>query len=152
MRGASTISMQLAKNLFLSPERTLSRKLEEALITIALEQSLDKQRIMEIYLNIIEWGDGIYGIGPAARYYFGKSPARLSAVESAFLASIIARPRICRPDPFSRLGHWWRQYLRVILYKMYRMGAADLDDMIEVVSGKEEWQVEAPAKADGQHL
>jgi len=134
VRGASTISMQLAKNLFLSPERTLSRKLEEALITIALEQNLDKRRIMEIYLNIIEWGDGVYGIGPAARYYFGKMPAQLSPVESAFLASIIARPRIWRPDPLSRLGSGWRKYLRVILWKMYRMGAADLDDVIEVVS------------------
>lgn len=130
VRGASTISMQLAKNLFLSPERTLSRKLEEALITIALEQNLDKRRIMEIYLNIIEWGEGIYGIGPAARYYFGKRPSHLSAVESAFLASIIARPRIWRPDPLSRLSYGWRQYLRVILYKMYRMGAANLDDVI----------------------
>ena len=138
VRGASTITMQLAKNLFLSPERTLSRKLEEALITIALEQNLDKRRIMEIYLNIIEWGDGVYGIGPAARYYFGKRPAELSAVESAFLASIIARPRIWRPDPLSRIGNGWRHYLRVILYKMYRMGAADLDDMIEVVSQREE--------------
>ena len=134
VRGASTISMQLAKNLFLSPERTLSRKLEEALITIALEQNLDKRRIMEIYLNIIEWGDGIYGIGPAARYYFSKRPAQLSTVESAFLASIIARPRNWRPDPLSRLGSGWRHYLRVILYKMYRMGAADLDDLIEVMS------------------
>lgn len=132
VRGASTISMQLAKNLFLSPERTLSRKLEEALITVALEQHLDKRRIMEIYLNIIEWGDGIYGIGPAARYYFGKRPAELSPVEAAFLASIIPRPRIWRPDPLSRLSNGWRQYLRVILYKMYQSGAADLDDMIEV--------------------
>jgi len=131
VRGASTISMQLAKNLFLSPERTLSRKLEEALITVALEQSLDKQRIMEIYLNIIEWGDGIYGIGPAARYYFGKHPAQLSPLESAFLASIIARPRIWRPDPLSRLGQGWRENLRVILCRMYRMDAADIEDLLD---------------------
>lgn len=130
VRGASTISMQLAKNLFLSPERTLSRKLEEALITVALEQSLDKKRIMEIYLNIIEWGDGIYGIGPAARYYFAKNPAQLSPLESAFLASIIARPKIWRPDPLSRLGQGWRENLRVILCRMYRMGAADIEDLL----------------------
>ncbi|BCS55436.1 biosynthetic peptidoglycan transglycosylase [Geobacter sp. SVR] len=137
VRGASTISMQLAKNLFLSPERTLSRKLEEALITVAIEQSLDKRRILEIYLNIIEWGNGIYGIGPAARYYFGKSPQQLSPRESAFLASIIARPKDWRPDPFSRLGQGWQEYLRVILCRMYRMGAADVEDLlIAGVSGE----------------
>lgn len=130
VRGASTISMQLAKNLFLSPERTLSRKLEEALITVALEQNLDKKRIMEIYLNIIEWGDGIYGIGPAARYYFGKNPSQLSAMESAFLASIIARPKNWRPDPLSKLGPGGRENLRVILCRMYRMGAVDIEDLI----------------------
>ena len=131
VRGASTITMQLAKNLFLSPERTLSRKLEEALITVALEQNLDKKRILEIYLNIIEWGNGIYGIGPATRYYFGKHPAELSPVESAFLASIIARPRNWRPDPLSRLGQGWRKYLQVILCKMYQMGAADVEDLVD---------------------
>ncbi|SNB46108.1 biosynthetic peptidoglycan transglycosylase [Geobacter sp. DSM 9736] len=130
VRGASTISMQLAKNLFLSTERTLSRKLEEALITVALEQNLDKKRIMEIYLNIIEWGDGIYGIGQASHYYFGKSPFELSPVESAFLASIIARPRNWRPDPLPRLGQGWRNYLQVILFKMYQMGGADFEDLL----------------------
>ena len=104
VRGASTITMQLAKNLYLSPERTLSRKLEEALFTIAIEQNLDKRRIMEIYLNIIEWGNGIYGIGPAARYYFGKTPGELKPMECAFLGSIIARPRNWRPDPLSNIG------------------------------------------------
>ncbi|MBT1072931.1 biosynthetic peptidoglycan transglycosylase [Pelotalea chapellei] len=130
VRGASTISMQLAKNLFLSPERTLSRKLEEVLITVALEQNLDKKRMMEIYLNIIEWGDGIYGIGPASRYYFGKSPAKLSPVESAFLASIIARPKNWPTDPLSKVGRGWQEYLRVILCKMYRLGAANDDDLL----------------------
>lgn len=131
VRGASTISMQLAKNLFLSPERTLSRKLEEALITMAIEQNLDKKRILEIYLNIIEWGNGIYGIGSAARYYFDKRPAELSPVESAFLASIIARPKNWSPDPLSRLGQGWRQYLRVILCKMYQMNAASVKDLVD---------------------
>ena len=116
VRCASTITMQLAKNLFLSPERTFSRKFEEMFITMMLEQNLPKGRLMEIYLNIIEWGDGLYGIGPAARYYFNKSPGELKAVESAFLASIIARPRKhWQPDPLSKISEGWWRYLHVIL-------------------------------------
>lgn len=119
VRGASTITMQLAKNLYLPRERTLSRKFEELFITIALEQELSKRRILEIYLNIIEWGDGIYGLGPAARYYFQKHPSELTDEECAFLASIIARPKNrWRPDPLSRLGNGWRQYVDLIVRKM----------------------------------
>ena len=131
VRGASTISMQLAKNLYLSPERTLSRKLEEALFTVAIEQNLDKRRIMEIYLNIIEWGNGIYGIGPASRYYFGKRPGQLRPVESAFLASIIARPKNWPPDPLGKIGQGWWQYMQVLLWRMYYMGSADLKDLFQ---------------------
>ena len=130
VRGASTISMQVAKNVFLTQERTFSRKFEEAFITMALEQNLSKKRIMEIYLNIIEWGNGIYGIGPAARYYFNKSPRELKPVESAFLASIIARPRKnWKPDPLSKIsGGWWR-YLQVILCRMYEKNGAEIEDL-----------------------
>lgn len=132
VRGASTISMQLAKNLYLSPERTLSRKLEEAFITVALEQNLNKKRIMEIYLNIIEWGNGIYGIGPAAQHYFGKRPEELKPMESAFLASIIACPRRnWHPDPLSKIGQGWLEYLQVILCKMHERGAAEDEDLRE---------------------
>jgi hypothetical protein len=132
VRGASTISMQVAKNVFLTRERTFSRKFEEAFITMALEQNLSKKRIMEIYLNIIEWGNGIYGIGPAARYYFSKSPQELTPIESAFLASIIARPtKNWRPDPLSKIsGGWWR-YLQVILCKMYEKDGASIEDLRE---------------------
>jgi hypothetical protein len=130
VRGASTITMQLAKNLYLRPERTFSRKFEESFITMALEQTLSKERIMEIYLNIIEWGDGIYGIGPATRYYFKKSPAELTPVESAFLASIIPYPRKkWGTDPLNNIGEGWRQYLQLILCSMYKRGGADVDDL-----------------------
>ncbi|HAJ27259.1 MAG TPA: hypothetical protein DCG53_08460 [Syntrophus sp. (in: bacteria)] len=130
VRGASTITMQLAKNLYLRPERTFSRKFEESFITMALEQTLSKERIMEIYLNIIEWGDGIYGIGPAAQYYFKKSPAELTPVESAFLASIIPYPRKkWGTDPLNNIGDGWQQYLRLILCKMYERGGAEVDDL-----------------------
>ncbi|NPU83017.1 MAG: hypothetical protein HPY65_00905 [Syntrophaceae bacterium] len=119
VRGASTITMQLAKNLYLPKERTLSRKFEELFITIALEQELAKRRILEIYLNIIEWGDGIYGLGPAARHYFQKHPSELTDEECAFLASIIARPRNrWKPDPLISLSSGWRQYVDLIVRKM----------------------------------
>ena len=82
VRGASTISMQLAKNLYLSQDKTLSRKLQEAVLTMLLEQELTKDQIMELYLNVIEFGPGIYGIGPAAAYYFNTDgePALTGAI------------------------------------------------------------------------
>jgi hypothetical protein len=133
VRGASTISMQVAKNLFLTRERTFSRKFEEIFITMALEQNLSKERIMEIYLNIIEWGDGIYGIGPAAYFYFNKAPQELKPVESAFLSSIIARPtKNWKPDPLSKISEGWWRYVRVILCKMYERGGAGIEDLREV--------------------
>jgi len=121
VRGASTISMQLAKNLYLGRERTMGRKIEEFFITLALEERLSKGRIMEIYLNVIEWGDGIYGIGPAARHYFQKHPRDLDDLECAFLASIIARPTAgWKPNPLVEIGDGWWGYLDVILEKMQR--------------------------------
>lgn len=132
VRGASTISMQVAKNLFLTRKRTFSRKFEETFITMALEQNLSKERIMEIYLNIIEWGDGIYGIGPAASFYFNKPPRNLKPVESAFLASIIARPgKNWKPDPLTKISEGWWKYLQLILCKMYERGDADIADLRE---------------------
>ena len=97
VRGASTISQQLAKNLFLSTERSYTRKLKEAVLTYRLEKALSKERIFEIYLNVIEWGDGIYGAEAASRDVFGKSASRLSAVEAATLAAMIPSP--LRLDP-----------------------------------------------------
>jgi monofunctional biosynthetic peptidoglycan transglycosylase len=92
-RGASTISQQLAKNLFLSTSKNPLRKLHEALLTLELEAILGKRRILEIYLNVIEWGDGIYGAEAAARYYFNASAASLGAEQAAFLSAIIPNPR-----------------------------------------------------------
>jgi monofunctional biosynthetic peptidoglycan transglycosylase len=92
-RGASTISQQLAKNLFLSTWRSFIRKGREAEMTILLERFLSKPRILELYLNIIEWGDGIYGAEAAARYYFNKSAANLTREEAAYLSAMIPNPR-----------------------------------------------------------
>jgi monofunctional biosynthetic peptidoglycan transglycosylase len=91
--GGSTITQQLAKNLFLSGERTLLRKGQEMLITLALEAFLSKQRILEIYLNSVEWGEGVFGAEAAAQHYFRKSAARLTDWEAARLAVMLPRPR-----------------------------------------------------------
>ena len=94
-RGASTISMQLIKNVFLTREKTLSRKLEEILLVYILENNriVSKERMLEVYFNIIEWGPNIYGIGEASRFYFQKSPSALNLDECLFLATIIPKPR-----------------------------------------------------------
>lgn len=92
VRGASTITQQLAKNLFLSREKSLHRKLKELSYSFLLEETLGKSRILEIYLNIIEWGPGLYGLKPAARHYFGEEPQALTPKEIAFLVSMIPGP------------------------------------------------------------
>jgi monofunctional biosynthetic peptidoglycan transglycosylase len=92
-RGGSTISQQLAKNLYLSSQRSFVRKGQEALVTIMLERTLTKRRILEIYLNVIEWGDGVYGAEAAAQRYFHKPAANLSVNEAAFLSAMIPNPR-----------------------------------------------------------
>jgi monofunctional glycosyltransferase len=91
-RGASTITQQLSKNLFLSEDRNFLRKGREAVYTYFLERELSKKRILEIYLNVIEWGDGIYGAEAAARNYFRKSASDLTREEAAFLAAMIPSP------------------------------------------------------------
>lgn len=92
--GASTITQQLARNLFLSPSKTLFRKMEELMIALRLERELSKERILELYLNVVEWGDGIYGAEAAARHYFGTSAASLDKRQAAFLAAILPQPRL----------------------------------------------------------
>jgi monofunctional biosynthetic peptidoglycan transglycosylase len=91
--GGSTISQQLAKNLFLSTRRTPWRKLEEAAITVMLEAVMNKRRIFEIYLNVIEWGDGVFGAEAAARHYFRTNAASLTAEQAAKLAAMVPNPR-----------------------------------------------------------
>ncbi len=99
--GGSTITQQLAKNLFLSGERTLLRKGQELLLSFLLEALLDKQRILELYLNSVEWGDGIFGAEAASQRYFRKPAARLSPAEAARLAVMLPRPRYFEKMPQS---------------------------------------------------
>ena len=99
--GGSTITQQLAKNLFLSPAKSYVRKPEEAVVTVLLEAMLPKQRILELYLNVIEWGNGIFGAEAAARRYFGVSAAQLSAEQAARLAAMAPSPRRFERNPDS---------------------------------------------------
>ena len=97
--GGSTITQQLAKNLFLSPSRSYWRKAEEAVITVMLEAMLDKERIFELYLNVIEWGSGVFGAEAAAQRYFGTSAAGMSAEQAARLAAMAPNPRFYERHP-----------------------------------------------------
>jgi monofunctional biosynthetic peptidoglycan transglycosylase len=100
--GGSTISQQLAKNLYLSPSKNPIRKIKEAILTWRMERTLSKRRIVEIYLNVAEWGDGIYGIEAAAKRYYGKHASSLTAQEAARLATVLPNPRIYKVNGDSR--------------------------------------------------
>jgi monofunctional biosynthetic peptidoglycan transglycosylase len=118
-RGGSTITQQLAKNLFLSSDKTIARKLRELVVAHWLEQDLSKRRILELYLNVIEWGDGVYGCEAAARRYYGKAAAELDPVEAAGLAAMIPSPHRINPrvDPARHARAQKR-----ILWLMARLG------------------------------
>jgi membrane peptidoglycan carboxypeptidase len=130
VRGGSTISQQLAKNLYLSREKTLARKLREAIVTVALEATVPKQRLLEIYLNVAEWGPGLYGIGPAARHWFGKDARALTPREAAFLARVI-------PGPIRYHAMWhrgapselWLEHVDDLLRTMYGQGTLSAEDL-----------------------
>jgi membrane peptidoglycan carboxypeptidase len=92
IRGASTITQQLAKNLFLSTDKRLGRKVQELCLALLLESTLGKSRILEIYLNVIEWGPDLFGLGPAARHYFGRDPRELTPKQMAFLVALVPGP------------------------------------------------------------
>ncbi|NWG01908.1 MAG: monofunctional biosynthetic peptidoglycan transglycosylase [Syntrophaceae bacterium] len=95
--GGSTITQQLARNLYLSPEKSLIRKISEAVITWRMEQVLSKKRILELYLNMVEWGDGIFGVEAASRHYYGKPSSELNPEEAARLAAVLPNPRKYNP-------------------------------------------------------
>jgi len=97
VRGGSTITQQLAKNLFLTREKTISRKIRELILARRLDDALSKARILELYLNVVELGPMVYGVGHAARYYFGKSASSLTVRECAFLAAMLPGPKVYNP-------------------------------------------------------
>lgn len=123
-RGGSTITQQLAKNLYLSSDKTLLRKVKEAFITRALEYHLSKRRILEIYLNVVEWGQDVYGVEAAAHHHFGKSATDLTPEEAALLAAILPAPRQNDPllmTPYLSKRQEW------ILYWMGKMNGASAE-------------------------
>jgi monofunctional biosynthetic peptidoglycan transglycosylase len=113
--GGSTISQQLAKNLFLSHERSMWRKGQEAIITVMLESVMTKRRILELYLNCAEWGEGVFGAEAAAQHYYGVSAARLGQDQAARLAAMLPRPRFYDRNRGSR---YLAQYTERILARM----------------------------------
>jgi monofunctional biosynthetic peptidoglycan transglycosylase len=124
VRGGSTITQQLARNLYLSSARSPLRKLEEVFLARRLERSLSKRRIFELYLNVIEWGDGIYGAEAASRRWFGVSAAGLSERQAVLLAAVIINPRRYSPsDPSRRI----QNRARMIASRLHRRGALDDD-------------------------
>lgn len=134
-RGASTISMQLIKNVFLTREKTLSRKLEEILLVYILENNRisSKERMLEVYFNIIEWGPNVYGIGEASLFYFGKHPSHLTLNESLFLASIVPRPRsfAWQFDGQARLKDTYMKRNHYIADLMLRRGLLEAQDTLQ---------------------
>jgi monofunctional biosynthetic peptidoglycan transglycosylase len=128
VRGASTISQQVAKNLFLWPGRNWLRKGLEAGYTVLIETFWPKRRILEVYLNIAEFGDGVYGVGAASREFWNKSPARLTRHEAALLAAVLPNPKRFhaeRPSGYVQRRSWW------IERQMMRLGSGHLKPVRE---------------------
>lgn len=134
LRGGSTIPQQLAKNLFLNRDKTLLRKFREVLLAIELDETLSKERLLEIYFNIIEWAPGIFGISQAAYYYFGKQPYQLTPLESAYLASVIPGPAKYHYMFLSKnvTENWYKSLYR-ILSIMNETGHLSTDDYFEAL-------------------
>jgi monofunctional biosynthetic peptidoglycan transglycosylase len=140
VRGGSTITQQLAKNLWLGSSRTPWRKFEELILAMRLERELTKRRILELYLNTIEWGDGIYGVDAAARYWFGVGAGSLDANQSIRLAAVIINPRVFSPaTPSERIEN----RIKTIAQRLRRRGAIS-EDQYRVTLGLPP-EAEAPA-------
>ena len=136
-RGASTITQQLAKNLFLSHRRTLARKLEEAVLTWRLQERLSKDRVLELYLNVIELGPGIQGVRQAAHEYFGKEVAALTPLESAHLAALTPNPHVlARRFRDGQVDEGWQQRLYDLLGMMKRHGRLSPAELAKARSSK----------------
>jgi monofunctional glycosyltransferase len=130
-RGGSTITQQLARNLYLSPSRTAWRKLREVFIANAMEKSLEKRRILEVYLNSVEWGDGVWGVEQASRYYFSKKPADLDPFEALVLVGIVPNPRGSFDDEKNR-DRFHTLMIRVVT-EMRTVGLIDATTFYELL-------------------
>jgi hypothetical protein len=160
LRGASTITMQLSKNLWLNRDKTLSRKIQEAFLTMYLEQSLTKDEILELYMNVVEFGPNIYGIGKASKYYFNKFPTDLTLGQSLFLASVLPNPKAGFFDANGNLSPRKAEHLKVTMKAMmerklisqdeyndgvkevlkFKQASTSIEEPIEVDTSAESWQ------------
>jgi hypothetical protein len=130
VRGASTLSMQLAKNLYLGREKTLSRKFQEAAFTLLLEERLSKEDILELYLNVVEFAPGVYGIRNAAMHYFNSHPGELSLAQAMFMASILPNPKANHFLADGTLKPRWAKHLQYIMrvaHKIHRISDEELE-------------------------
>ncbi len=136
--GGSTISQQLAKNLYLSPDKDPIRKIKEAILTSRIENQLSKRRILEIYLNVAEWGEGIFGIEAAAQNHYGKSASQLNARQAATLAAILPNPRRYNPNGESK---YVENQAERIYQIMVRQGIVieEYDDVMRDKNGTKPW-------------
>jgi monofunctional glycosyltransferase len=131
-RGGSTITQQLAKNLYLTPRQSLLRKAREAAIAWKLERELSKGRILELYLNVIEWGPGVYGAEAAARFYFGVPAASLNTAQAIRLASVLPNP--IRFKATANDNRRMRRKRRIIALRMKQRGWIDADEYLRVIA------------------
>lgn len=144
--GGSTISQQLAKNLYLSPSKTPFRKLREAIITWKMEKILSKRRILTIYLNIAEWGEGIFGIEAAARHYYGKSASELNPEESARLSAVLPNPRKFNPLGDSR----YVVHRSNLIYSIMVRRGIVVPEYEEVIEEGKDKSIEEPVPKENQ--
>ncbi|MCC7440808.1 MAG: transglycosylase domain-containing protein [Bdellovibrionales bacterium] len=134
-RGASTITQQVAKNVYLNAEKSIWRKIKELAIALRMEDELTKSRILEIYVNIVEWGPGVFGIGAAARYYFEKHPSELNAKEGAFLAMLLPSPiRYGQSFRDKHLTRYATRTIRRLLEKLVITGRVSPQEFDEYMS------------------
>jgi membrane peptidoglycan carboxypeptidase len=152
VRGASTISMQLAKNLYLSFDKTLSRKLQEAVLTTLLEQELSKEEMMELYLNVIEYGPGIYGITAAAEHYFKTTPAALSLGQALYLASVLPSPTRHHFTEAGPVSDGWKRYLQKLMRIAVKIGRISEAEYEAALEEEIQFGVPAAGRAGGMFL
>jgi penicillin-binding protein 1A len=148
-RGASTITQQLVKNLFLTNDKSYARKLEEAALALLVDAAVPKTRILEIYLNVIEWGPGLYGLVPAARHYFGKTPGELTPREMVFLVCLIPSPvRYHQAHVTGRVGPGMDQLMANLLAKLRSVDALTDDEYFDALTEELQFRAEStPADA-----
>lgn len=141
VRGASTITQQLIKNLYFQNDRSLWRKTKEMALTLWIEDHVEKNKILETYLNVIEYGEGLYGIKKAAKFYFGKQPSQLNARESAFLAMLLPSPKkYAQSFRKKTLTQFASKTVNSILFKMLQGGIIGVDEYYSSLDSRFSWE------------